>query len=72
MATKIFKGIGSLLGIGKKKAEPAAAPEVKKGPIITQLPGAPSTPTLLDARRRAARGSAAPSPTILADKLGSY
>lgn len=71
MAKKIFKGIGSLIGIGKKKAEPAAAPEVKKGPIITQLPGGPATPTLLNARRRA-RGGAAPSPTILADKLGSY
>lgn len=68
MAKKIFKGIGKALGIGKKKAEPvaAAAPEEKKGPIITQLGGAP-TPTLLDPRRRRRPGDA----TILSDKLGS-
>lgn len=72
MATKILGGIGSLLGIGKKKAEPApAAPEAKKGPIITQLPGAPTISTPLAARRRTGRATA-PSPTILADKLGSY
>lgn len=72
MAKKIFRGIGKVLGIGKKKAEPAApTPEEKKGPIITQLDGGPAS--ILDPRRRNRRAGAGPAnPTILADKLGSY
>ena len=34
MAKKIFKGVGGLLGIGKKKKAPVEEP---KGPIITAL-----------------------------------
>lgn len=68
MAKKIFKGIGSLLGIGKKKkAEPAPAAE-QKGPIITPLGGAPAPDPR---RRRVGTKRGLVEPTILSDKLGN-
>lgn len=64
MAKQIIGGIGSLLGLKKKKAAPVAAAE-KKGPIITQL--APGT-TAPNMRRQIMNAQTAPT---LADKLGS-
>jgi hypothetical protein len=65
MAKGIIKGAGKLLGIGKKKAAPAAvAPAEEKGPIIKQLGAATPAP-----RRKTLRP--AYEPTILSDKLGA-
>lgn len=69
MAKKIFKGVGKVLGIGKKKkpAETVAAPAEQKGPIVTPLGGA----QVADAMRRRGRRAPVGQPTILSDKLGA-
>lgn len=50
MAKKIFKGVGSVLGVNKKKAAPVEAAPVS-GPVITQLK--PDDPRLNKKRRPA-------------------
>ena len=59
MANKIFKGIGGLLGVGKKKKKVEAP---KEGPIIKALN--PAEKKAIDPRQRFNR-------TILEDRLGS-
>lgn len=54
---------------GKKKAEPAAAPAAKKGPIITQL-GTVNMPEEVRRRIARARGGASPGLGGLGGTLG--
>lgn len=76
MAKKIIGGIGSVLGLKKKKKAPAApeAATTKTAwePVIKQLGGSPastSAASALAARRRAGLGGGLG--TLLSDKLGS-
>ncbi|MBN2130367.1 MAG: hypothetical protein JW741_12765 [Sedimentisphaerales bacterium] len=67
MAKKIIKGV---LGIGKKKASPAAVePAEQRGPIVKQLGAAEST--LAQRKRRPLAGLQGQLGTILSDKLGA-
>lgn len=78
MAKKIIGGVGSLLGLKKKKkaAEPTPAqtPAENKRwtPIIKQLGSANPSPASVIARARAGRGGFATGTlsTVLNDKLG--
>lgn len=68
MAKKIIGGIGSILGLKKKKkADAAAAVQPAKGPIIKQLGSVEAPAANLAALLARRRGD---SPTILSDKLG--
>lgn len=71
MAKKIIGGIGSVLGLKKKRKAPAPAPtdaesKPRFSPKITQLGNAsPQSLSLIERMRRRASSS-----TVLSDKLG--
>ena len=69
MAKKIIGGVGSLLGLNKKKKKAPEEPAEQKGPIIKPLA---ANDHRLTKRRGFIRGvsRAVGAPTILSDKLG--